>query len=110
MPQGKLKKFIQIFTFPTLYRTGRPAYFSDVYRLITVTYILVVAITAGLFAFLYQENHNARLSSLKYRLKQEVQSLDFILRVRTDAASAMQTRAQDFLRGIGSYGDLSRLQ
>ncbi len=109
MLSARLKKLWQLFTPPKLYRTDRPAYFSGVYRLITVTYILVVAITGGLFAFLYQENHNARLSSLKYRLKQEVQALDFILRVRADAANAMQTRAQDFLRGIGSYGDLKKL-
>ena len=70
---------------------------SRFYRIISVAYSVIFLCALMLFVFLFQENQEARLNSIRLRLIEQTQSLDSLLRVRYDAVNAIRSQAEDFL-------------
>tara|TARA_A100000171_G_scaffold52255_1_gene69766 strand:+ start:422 stop:2593 length:2172 start_codon:yes stop_codon:yes gene_type:complete len=73
-------------------------FFSRFNRIIAITYGVIFACAILLFAFNYKENLAARKDSLRLRLIEQTQALDYLLRIRHDAINALRTQAEDFLR------------
>ena len=73
-------------------------FFSRFHKIIAMTYGILFLCAALLFGFLYNEHRTSRLNTLRLRLLEETQALDFLLRVRLDAVEAMRTQAEDFLK------------
>jgi signal transduction histidine kinase len=71
---------------------------SRFHRIIALAYSVIFVCAVILFVFLFQENREARLNSIRLRLIEQSQSLDALLRVRYDAVNAMRSQAEDFLR------------
>ncbi len=70
---------------------------SRFHRIIALAYSVIFLSALVLFVFLYQENKEARLNSIRLRLVEQSQSLDWLLRVRNDAVNAMRSQAEDFI-------------
>lgn len=66
--------------------------------MIAITYGVILMCALLLFAFSYNENLTARKDAFRLRLIEQTQALDYLLRIRHDAISAMKTQAEDFLR------------
>ena len=73
-------------------------FFSRFHRLIAITYGVVFLCAFVLFSVLYKENHNGLKTSLRLRLVEQTQALDYLLRVRYDAVNGMRLQAEDFIK------------
>lgn len=73
-------------------------FFSRFNRMIAITYGVIFMCALLLFAFSYNENLTARKDAFRLRLIEQTQALDYLLRIRHDAISALKTQAEDFLR------------
>lgn len=82
-------------------------FFSRFRRIIALTYGVIFFCASALFWVLYKENFEGRLSSLRLRLVDQSQALDYLLRIRYDAVNGMRIQAEDFMRTPFHFSDLS---
>jgi signal transduction histidine kinase len=81
-------------------------FFSRFRRILTLTYGVIFFCAIALLWFLYKENLEGRLSSLRLRLVEQTQALDYLLRIRYDAVNGMRLQAEDFIKAPFKFSDL----
>lgn len=69
-------------------------------RMIIAAYGVVCLSSLISFGFLYQENLERQVALLEARLSEEIQSLDYMLRLRYDAVNAARYQMEDYLKHI----------
>ena len=81
-------------------------FFSRFRRILALTYGVIFFCAIALLWFLYKENLEGRLSSLRLRLVEQTQALDYLLRIRYDAVNGMRLQAEDFIKAPFKFSDL----
>ncbi|MCE2951507.1 MAG: ATP-binding protein [Alphaproteobacteria bacterium] len=84
-------------------------FFSRFRRIVGLTYGVILFCAIALLWVLYNENLEGRLSSLRLRLLEQTQALDYLLRIRYDAVNGMRLQAEDFIKTPFAFSDINHI-